>query len=94
VFPTPPPPPPTSGFIFPDSDRRVLSADEVAGLSPAELSIARNEIFARRGRIFNSPDLRAYFSKFQWYQPRASEVALNAVESQNVEIIRKAEQHR
>jgi hypothetical protein len=94
--PTPlaPPPPPSSGFIFPDSDRRVLSPDEVARLSPAELSIARNEIFARRGRIFNSPDLRAYFSKFQWYQPRASEVTLNAVEGQNVEIIRKAEQHR
>jgi hypothetical protein len=89
-----PPPEPISGFIFPYSDRLELSPDEVARLSPAELKIARNEIFARRGRIFKQPYWHDYFKQFRWYQPRASEVTLNAVESKNVEIILQAEQHR
>ncbi|WP_078775722.1 YARHG domain-containing protein [Fibrobacter intestinalis] len=29
--------------------------------------ILRNSIFARHGYIFKSEDLKAYFSKFNWY---------------------------
>ncbi len=82
---------PSSGFIFPDSDRRVLSPSELAGRNAGELRIARNEIFARRGRVFVSVDLRAYFSQFPWYQPRASEVALSDIEAANVALILEAE---
>jgi hypothetical protein len=34
----------TDGFIISDSDRRLLSRDELRGLSPTQLRIARNEI--------------------------------------------------
>lgn len=82
---------PSSGFIFPDSDRRQISPADLAGRSAGELRIARNEIFARRGRIFVGADLRAYFSQFPWYRPRDSEVDLSDIESANVALIFDAE---
>ena len=58
-----------SDFIIPDSDSRLLSDADLKALSKDELRIARNEIFARRGRYFNAPDLTARFSKFAWRAP-------------------------
>jgi co-chaperonin GroES (HSP10) len=80
-----------SGFIFPDSHRRALSWGEVTALSPAQLRVARNEIFARRGRFFQSADLDRYFRQFSWYQPVAREVRLSPIEEQNVRLIERAE---
>jgi hypothetical protein len=34
-----------------------------------ELSIARNEIFARYGYIFKSEELKKHFNSFDWYRP-------------------------
>jgi len=81
-----------SDFIFPDSDRRLLTPADLNGLTPAQLRIARNEIFARRGRIFDSDDLRQRFGSFPWYRPTSKNPSLNAVEQQNVELIQRAEQ--
>jgi hypothetical protein len=81
-------------FIFPDSDRRLLSRSELTGLSAAELRIARNEIYARRGIYFKSQDLRERFEKFGWYHPSTWEPSLNAIESQNVSLIQQAEAGR
>jgi hypothetical protein len=81
-------------FIFPDSDRRLLTRSDLAGLSVADLRIARNEIFARRGRRFNSPDLQQHFGKFSWYHPYTSDPPLNAIESKNVELLQQAEAGR
>ena len=81
-------------FIFPDSDRRLLSRSELAGLSAADLRIARNEIYARRGIYFKSQDLRERFERFSWYHPSTWEPTLNAIESQNVSLIQQAEAGR
>jgi hypothetical protein len=81
-------------FIFADSDRRLLTAGELAVLSAAELRIARNEILARRGIYFKSPDLREHFEKFSWYHPFTWDPPLSPVESQNVALIRQAEVSR
>lgn len=86
--------PSASGFLFPDSDRRYLTASDVAALSPRDLRIARNEIFARRGRFFESPDLQAHFGRFSWYHPTQAEVTLNAVEQANVQLIQAEEARR
>jgi hypothetical protein len=99
VVATAPPPqsvpaPATSGFIFADSDRRILRDSDLKGLSAADLRIARNEIYARRGRKFVDPSLAAYFSKFSWYRPVADEVTLNQVEAANVAAIQLAERQR
>jgi hypothetical protein len=78
-------------FIFPDSDSRMLTSDDLRRLSKDELRIARNEIFARRGRFFNSPDLTTRFSKFAWYSPNTWDPQLNNVEKANVALIERVE---
>lgn len=55
-------------WFFPDSSERILTDADVAGLSKAELQIARNEIYARHGRKFNNPDLQAWFNSCSWYK--------------------------
>ncbi|MHC2338033.1 YARHG domain-containing protein [Bradyrhizobium sp. USDA 4454] len=54
------------------------------------MRIARNEIFARRGRYFDSADLKAYFSRFAWYAPNSWNPRLNAIEEANVALIDQA----
>ena len=83
-----------NGFIFPDSDRRLIAAEELDGLSREELRIARNEIFARRGRKFKTQALRRHFSQFPWYRPHSWNVELNAVERANVAMIKLMERTR
>jgi hypothetical protein len=81
-------------FIFPDSDRRILTHGEISRLSLDELRIARNEIFARRGRYFKSEELTRHFSAFAWYHPNSWNPPLNAIERQNAKMLLNAEQHR
>lgn len=82
---------PAAGFIFPDSDRRLLTPEELAPLSARQLEIARNEIYARRGRMFRRDDLRAHFSQFDWYNPEFPEVELVYIENRNVALIQAQE---
>lgn len=42
---------------------------DLSRLSPSELRILRNTVFAQYGRQFNAPDLQNYFSKQWWYEP-------------------------
>lgn len=56
-----------SGYIIPQSSYRRLTYADVAGLSSWQLSMARNEIYARHGRMFNDPDIRSYFESQSWY---------------------------
>ncbi|MDQ0395153.1 caspase family protein [Labrys monachus] len=79
------------GFILPESGDRQLGWDEVAALSPVQLRVARNEIFARRGRFMKDAQLRAYFSQFYWYRPFTWNVTLNPVEKANLALIQRAE---
>ncbi len=85
---------PAADFILPDSDRRPLTAAELARFSKSELRLARNEIYARRGRFFVSVDLQQYFGKFAWYRPFAKEPKLSAIEEQNVKLIEQLEKSR
>ncbi|MDH4163647.1 MAG: YARHG domain-containing protein [Nitrospirota bacterium] len=72
---------------------RVITAAEMAGWSKAELRVMRNEVFARHGRIFQSPDLQDYFSKKAWYRQNASysDNLLSDVDKENVRIIQEHE---
>ncbi len=80
-----------SGFIIPDSDRRLLTVADLQGLSSDQLRIARNEIYARKGRFFKDQSLTAHFSQFSWYQPNRWEVTLNDIEHANVKLIQSLE---
>lgn len=83
-------------YVFSDSSTRLISESELAGLSKFELDVARNEIFARHGRLFNRSDLQNYFNSCSWYEGYIgaedfSIEYLNNVEKANAEMILKYE---
>jgi hypothetical protein len=82
------------GFIFPDSNERRLTRDDLAPLSVEQLRIARNEIYARNGRFFRDQKLKDYFSQYAWYQPSSWDPPLNATEKYNVRVIQQEEKRR
>ncbi|MCU5681297.1 YARHG domain-containing protein [Bacillus wiedmannii] len=90
-------PPPTTryvynGFIFPDSDIRKLTSAELTYLSKEQLKIARNEIYARHGNIFQTKDMQAYFSKQSWYRENPYFTGkLTDIETYNIELIKSRE---
>ena len=49
---------------------RLLTAEDLQGLSDWDLTLLRNEIYARHGRHFLEPELQQYFESQSWYQPR------------------------
>ncbi|GLV65232.1 hypothetical protein Bmyc01_39010 [Bacillus mycoides] len=56
------------------------------------MKIARNEIYARHGHIFQTKDMQAYFSKQSWYRENPYFTGtLTSVESYNVELIKSRE---
>ena len=92
----------SSTYILSDSGSHRYTDGELSDLSDWELYLARNEIFARRGREFRNEDLQRYFESKSWYTPtyspddfdaRTSEL-LNDVERANAETILKLEQSR
>ena len=56
-------------FVLPDSNCRYLNKDEIINLTAEECRIARNEIYARKGRKFKDEELQSYFEQFDWYSP-------------------------
>ena len=86
----------TDGMIIPDSDSRKLTDDDLKGLSAQELRIARNEIYARHGRVFSDKELQAHFDSMEWYFPSVEakdfdESILNEYELYNLKLISKFE---
>lgn len=84
-------------YIFPDSNSKYLSEDEVRAVEAHKLFIGRNEIFARHGYIFDDEGLREHFANTSWYkgtvqgnQFNADEV-FNDFEKKNVELIKRIE---
>jgi hypothetical protein len=75
-----------------DPHRQYLTAAQLRRLSPDQLDLVRYEIFARRGRYFKDPALRAYFEQFAWYRPYAWDVPLTRVEQANVDLIQSYQQ--
>lgn len=56
-------------YIFPDSDSKYLKKSKVKKLSKKRLRLARNELYARHGYIFDDEELYNYFSGKDWYNP-------------------------
>lgn len=82
------------GQILPDSDTRKLVDQDIAQLGPLQLRLARNEIYARKGRRFKNDVLRNHFSRFAWYRPTSDDVSLTPIEQANVEMLTAAERSR
>lgn len=87
----------TGKNILPKSGFELLTEADLAGLSPAELRLARNEIYARHGRSFKDAELRKYFESCSWYKVKKSynysneSANLNSIEKANINFILKHE---
>lgn len=84
-------------YIFPDSDKKYLSEDEIRTKTVDEMLIGRNEIFARHGYIFTDENLKNHFESTSWYEGTIpteqfnSDQVFNDFEKKNVELIKKVE---
>lgn len=54
-------------YLMPQSSVYVMSREFLQRYSVRELWIAKNEIFARKGRIFKNQELQNYFNSKSWY---------------------------
>lgn len=72
---------------------REMTYADVEGKSAEELRLMRNYIFARRGYIFESEDLKEYFEQFSWYVPLYYDVTprLSDIEKYNINFIKEWE---
>ena len=50
----------------------IINMSEFSGMSKEQLRLARNTIYAKYGRIFESKDLKEHFEKQDWYKKRPS----------------------
>lgn len=78
-------------FVIADSSERELEKDQVERLSANLLRVARNEIFARHGRVFQDQGLDRHFRSKKWYRPGARETELSATEKENIALIAASE---
>lgn len=89
-------------YVLPDSDKRLLSWDEVAEWDYESLGYAFNEIFARHGYNFISGgEYENYFSCMPWYTPnadsnnqRACYPKLKTVEWDNYDLIKEVRAYK
>lgn len=85
-------------YIFADSDKVLISTSALDKCTKAQLRLARNEIYARHGVVFDIKDLDEYFQSKSWYKAKMSitefydKVEMNEVEEENIIRIQKAEQ--
>ena len=84
-----------NGGYYHITSSRLLTEEDIKGFSKSDLSIMRNEIFARHGYIFQDPMLQEHFSQMPWYTPQQadlSQITLSSVEQNNVLFIQRYEQ--
>ncbi len=81
------------GYLMPQSNVYILSKTFLKKYSTYDLWIAKNEIFARRGRKFKNAELQNYFNGKNWYRGLIEsddfnpDTMLSDVEKANVDLM-------
>lgn len=88
-----------SEYILEGSDSGYLVKSDLFGMTKEECRLARNEIYARHGRIFEDEKLREYFEACEWYYPSIQpddfkESMLNKYEVANRDLIIEYEEEQ
>ncbi len=86
-------------YILPNSDSVEITADQLSQLTAEQLMLARNEIYARHGRQFDTPEIQQYFNSKSWYVPQYTpdefdaiqDGIFNEIERRNIELILQEE---
>lgn len=78
---------------------RYVSKEELKDFTAEQCRLARNELYARHGRIFDDEFLQKYFSSKDWYSPSIAtadfkESMLNEYEIANRNLIVEYEKER
>lgn len=71
-----------------------ITPEMIEGLFIEDLKVLRNEIYARRGRVFKDKNLQAYFAAQPWYKPdpEFEDEMLSSNEFRNLALIKEAEE--
>lgn len=86
-------------YLLPNSGTKLLTSSDIAGMSKYDLALARNEIYARHGRKFQTAEYNDYFSSKSWYSINPNynysddDSNLNEIEIKNVQFILNAERN-
>ncbi len=91
--------PVSADYIFPDSQTRLLTRDEVMAKSLQTICYAKNEIYARHGRLFVSRELQDYFGSKSWYHgsvapDQFTDTVFSRVEMANISLLDGAEKEK
>jgi hypothetical protein len=81
-------------YVIPVSSFQQLKEDQLWDASANWLWLARNEIYARHGKIFTNSYLNSYFSSRSWYEPVSDtieESELSQLELENIRLIQAQE---
>lgn len=92
-----------NGFLFPGSDTKLLTAQDLSALNPQDgysrldlLGFARNEIYARHGNAFTKEVYQNHYSQYGWYNSlskhKVENDELSEIELKNLDLIMAAEQ--
>lgn len=86
----------SDSYIIPESNQRLLTYSDVQYLTLQEINYAKNEIYARHGRRFQSAELQNYFNTKSWYNgtiapENFSDSLLSSVEQKNAAFLRDVE---
>jgi len=82
---------------FPYASLRQLNKDELTEITPADLKMMRNEIYARYGYIFNpGSEMDTYFKMQGWYKGQHRDVSacLTDLEKRNIRLIQMIENNK
>jgi hypothetical protein len=74
---------------------KTLTEDDLKNYDKTTLKLIRNEIFARYGCIFETEEMKNYFTKQPWYTPKVDKInvmnQLSEQEKRNIELIKRME---
>ncbi|HEX8852447.1 MAG TPA: YARHG domain-containing protein [Pyrinomonadaceae bacterium] len=98
------PTPARSGFDYVEGkilNNSYISYSELKGLSPWQLKLLRNTVFAKYGRTYPQPEdtsVQEHFNNRPWYSPNYNynsnqqHVSLSSADEANLDVIKAAEQ--
>ncbi|MEO6655554.1 MAG: YARHG domain-containing protein [Pyrinomonadaceae bacterium] len=80
---------------WPLASQRVLKESDVENLDKSDLTLMRNEIFARHGYCFSRKEMRQQFENEDWYVPNTVDIKgyLTDIEKKNILLIKRYEKY-
>ncbi len=81
--------------MYSQSSTKKLTEADVENFTKHDITIMRNEIYARHGYCFKNKEMRAYFDQESWYMPMNIDIRdqLSPTEKSNDELLKRYEKY-